>query len=138
GGGDGDPADLLRDRGDRRPRAPRRGDGARTAGGGADGRRGVRGRDPARRLRERDRRDGAAGDGGGGVVNVGWVRDYGVVVVLAALVVVFSLSTGAFLTTTNLQNLAQQTGEPGLIACGMTAVIIAGEFDLSVGAIFGF
>jgi ribose transport system permease protein len=71
-------------------------------------------------------------------VRVGWARDYGVVVVLAALVVVFSLSTSAFLTTTNLQNLAQQSGEPGLLACGMTAVIIAGEFDLSVGAIFGF
>jgi ribose transport system permease protein len=71
-------------------------------------------------------------------VKVGWARDYGVVVVLAALVVVFALSTSAFLTTTNLQNLAQQSGEPGLIACGMTAVIICGEFDLSVGAIFGF
>jgi ribose transport system permease protein len=67
-----------------------------------------------------------------------WARDYGVVVVLAVLVVVFSLSTSAFLTSLNLQNLAQQCGEPGLIACGMTAVIIAGEFDLSVGATFGF
>jgi ribose transport system permease protein len=66
------------------------------------------------------------------------VRDYGVWIVLAALVVVFSVTTDAFFTTNNLRNLAQQSGEPGLIACGMTVVIIAGEFDLSVGAIFGF
>lgn len=65
-------------------------------------------------------------------------RDYGILVGVAVLVVVFSLSTDAFLTTTNLRNLAEQSGEPGLLACGMTVVIIAGEFDLSVGAIFGF
>jgi ribose/xylose/arabinose/galactoside ABC-type transport system permease subunit len=65
-------------------------------------------------------------------------RDYGVVVVLAVLVVVFALTTPAFLTAGNMRNLAQQSGEPALLACGMTVVIIAGEFDLSVGAIFGF
>jgi ribose transport system permease protein len=65
-------------------------------------------------------------------------RDYGILVVLAVLVVVFSATTDAFLTTTNLRNLAEQSAEPGLLACGMTVVIIAGEFDLSVGAIFGF
>src|SRR5437870_4832220 len=65
-------------------------------------------------------------------------RDYGVWIVLAGLVVAFSVTTDAFLSTNNLRNLAQQSGEPALLACGMTVVIIAGEFDLSVGAIFGF
>jgi ribose transport system permease protein len=65
-------------------------------------------------------------------------RDYGVLIVLAALVLLFSMTTDAFLTTSNLRNLAEQSGEPTLLACGMTVVIIAGEFDLSVGAIFGF
>jgi ribose transport system permease protein len=65
-------------------------------------------------------------------------REYGVWLVLATLVVAFSVTTDAFLTTNNLRNLAQQSGEPALLACGMTVVIIAGEFDLSVGAIFGF
>jgi ribose transport system permease protein len=66
------------------------------------------------------------------------VRDSGVLVALAAVCVVFSVATDAFLTTANLRSLVEQMAEPGLIACGMTAVIIAGEFDLSVGAIFGF
>jgi len=66
------------------------------------------------------------------------VRDYGVVVVLAGLCVTFSAATSGFLTSDNLRNLLEQSAEPGLLACGMTAVIIAGEFDLSVGAILGF
>jgi ribose transport system permease protein len=66
------------------------------------------------------------------------LRDQGIFLVLALLVVGFSLSTDAFLTTGNLRNLLEQCGEPALLACGMTVVIIAGEFDLSVGAIFGF
>jgi ribose transport system permease protein len=65
-------------------------------------------------------------------------RDYGIVVALIVLCVVFAFATDAFLTVQNLRNLAQQSAEPGLLACGMTLVIIAGEFDLSVGAIFGF
>jgi ribose transport system permease protein len=65
-------------------------------------------------------------------------RDYGVVVALALLVVGFSLTTDAFLTASNLRNLAEQCGEPALIVCGVTVVMIIGEFDLSVGAIFGF
>jgi ribose transport system permease protein len=83
--------------------------------------------------------------GGRDALAAGWhrrvlrlARDYGVLVVLAVLVVVFTVTTDAFLTTDNLRNLAQQTGEPALLACGLTVVIIAGEFDLSVGAIFGF
>jgi ribose transport system permease protein len=65
-------------------------------------------------------------------------RDSGVLFALVALCVGFSVATDAFLTTANLRSLVEQMAEPGLIACGMTAVIIAGEFDLSVGAIFGF
>jgi len=65
-------------------------------------------------------------------------REYGVLLVLGALVVVFSLATPAFFTTANLRNLLDQAGLPLLIACGMSVVIVAGEFDLSVGAIYGF
>jgi len=81
------------------------------------------------------RRAGAVGGSRGALAIA---RDYGVLIVLAALVVLFSVTTDAFLTTSNLRNLAEQSGEPALLACGMTVVIIAGEFDLSVGAIFGF
>jgi ribose transport system permease protein len=67
-----------------------------------------------------------------------WARDYGIVVALLALCAFFAVATDTFLTERNLINLAQQSAEPGLLAAGMTVVIIAGEFDLSVGAILGF
>jgi ribose transport system permease protein len=75
---------------------------------------------------------------GSGRALVGWARDYGIVVVLLVLGVVFSVATDTFLTQRNMINLAEQSAEPALLACGMTVVIIAGEFDLSVGAILGF
>lgn len=67
-----------------------------------------------------------------------WARGHGIVVALLGLCVVFALTSSAFLTSRNLENLAGQSATPALIACGMTVVILAGEFDLSVGAIFGF
>jgi ribose transport system permease protein len=69
---------------------------------------------------------------------VAWTRNYGTSSALVVLCVVFSVTTPAFLTTANIRNLLQESGVPALIACGMTVVIITGEFDLSVGAIFGF
>jgi len=65
-------------------------------------------------------------------------REYGVVVALIALVMIFSLTTDGFLTLENLRNIAQQSAGPALIACGMTVVIVVGEFDLSAGATLGF
>jgi ribose transport system permease protein len=65
------------------------------------------------------------------------LSDYGIFVVLAVLCVVFAATTSTFLTADNLRNLAEQAARPGIIACGATAVILAGEFDLSVGGIYG-
>lgn len=61
---------------------------------------------------------------------------YGIVVAFVALAVVLSFSSSAFLTETNLMNILSQWAPVGIIACGMTIVIVAGGFDLSVGAIF--
>lgn len=63
------------------------------------------------------------------------VRDHGVVVALAALVVALSLATDTFLTTGNLVNLLDQTVVVGLLACGMTLCVVCGAFDLAVGAV---
>lgn len=52
------------------------------------------------------------------------------------LFVVLSVASDAFLTKANLMNLLDQNAAIGVIACAMTLVIIAGGFDLSVGAIF--
>lgn len=64
------------------------------------------------------------------------LRDYGIVLSFVALVVVLSISSPVFLTTQNLLNVLEQTSTVGIVAAGGTLVIIAGGFDLSVGAIF--
>ena len=64
------------------------------------------------------------------------LRDYGIVLILIALFAVLSAASDAFLTTTNLLNILDQWAPVGLIALGMTFVLIAGGFDLSAGAVF--
>ncbi len=66
------------------------------------------------------------------------IRGYGVAVMFVALFVALAITTSAFLTTDNLRNLLEQSAQIGLIACGATLVIIAGQFDLSSGAIYSF
>ena len=56
-------------------------------------------------------------------------------VAFALLIVVFSIASPVFLTPGNLANIGRQTAFVSIIAVGMTFVIIAGEFDLSVGSI---
>jgi len=50
----------------------------------------------------------------------------------------FLTSFPSFLSTSNLSNLLDFTPELGMIALGMTLLMTAGEFDLSVGSVFGF
>jgi D-xylose transport system permease protein len=50
----------------------------------------------------------------------------------------FSYHTdGGFMTPRNLSNLMRQMAITGIVACGMSLVIIAGEIDLSVGSLLG-
>lgn len=55
---------------------------------------------------------------------------------LAALVLVCSLTSDVFLSLSNLLNISRQVSYSGIIALGMTFVIIAGGIDLSVGSLF--
>lgn len=64
------------------------------------------------------------------------LRDYGIVVSFLALFLTLSITSDVFLTKRNLLNILDQSAAVGLMACGGTIVIIAGGFDLSVGAIF--
>lgn len=57
--------------------------------------------------------------------------------VLAAIVVVLSIASPSFLNPINLINVVRQTVEIGVMAIGMTFVIVSAEIDLSVGSIFG-
>ena len=64
------------------------------------------------------------------------VRDYGIVVFAVALFIYFSIASSVFLTSQNLLNLVFQNATIGIAACAVTFTIIAGNFDLSLGAIF--
>jgi len=64
------------------------------------------------------------------------VRDYGIVVFAIALFIYFSVASPVFLTSQNLLNLVFQNATIGIAACAVTLTIIAGNFDLSLGAIF--
>lgn len=63
--------------------------------------------------------------------------EFGPFVLLAAEIIIFTLINPAFLSSVNVSNLLAFTPELGLIALGMTMLMTAGEFDLSVGSVFG-
>jgi ribose/xylose/arabinose/galactoside ABC-type transport system permease subunit len=59
-------------------------------------------------------------------------------VVLVILCILLALEAPNFLTTENILNVLRNVSMQGLIALGMTMVIIAGEIDLSVGSMVAF
>jgi sugar transport system permease protein len=59
-------------------------------------------------------------------------------IILLALCGVLAFTAPGFLTTENLLNVLRNVSMQGLIALGMTMVIIAGEIDLSVGSAAAF
>ncbi len=67
---------------------------------------------------------------------VSLLRDYSVLLATVVLFIVLSATSSSFLTKTNLLNIVDQQTSLGIIACAGTLVIIAGAFDLSVGAIY--
>lgn len=62
-------------------------------------------------------------------------REYGVVIGFILLCIVISFAAPAFATQRNILNLLRQSSIIGIIATGMTFVIISGNFDISVGAV---
>jgi ribose transport system permease protein len=61
----------------------------------------------------------------------------GALLALVVLFIVLSFSSSAFLTSGNLLNVLNQNAEIGIIACGMTLLIICGNLDFSVAATYG-
>jgi simple sugar transport system permease protein len=59
-------------------------------------------------------------------------------VLLLVEIAAFSARSPAFLSAGNISNLLAFTPELGMITLGMTLLMTAGEFDLSVGSVFGF
>ena len=64
--------------------------------------------------------------------------EVGPLVLLVVMLVVFTSINPAFLSIMNIGNALTFTVELGLIALAMTLLMTAGEFDLSVGSVFGF
>lgn len=64
--------------------------------------------------------------------------EFGPFVLLVGEIVVFTARTPAFLSAGNISNMLAFTPELGMITLGMTLLMTSGEFDLSVGSVFGF
>ncbi|WP_229665230.1 ABC transporter permease [Paracoccus acridae] len=60
---------------------------------------------------------------------------YGILIALAVLCVVLSLVSDNFLTSRNIINVLRQTSINGILAIGMTFVILTRGIDLSVGSV---
>jgi ribose transport system permease protein len=69
-------------------------------------------------------------------VGLSAIRDYGIVASFVALFLTLTLASDVFLSQANMLNVLDQSAAVGLMAVGGTLVIIAGGFDLSVGAVF--
>ncbi len=66
------------------------------------------------------------------------IRSYIMIIALIVLWLIFGILTkGVFLRPRNLSNLFRQMATTGIIAVGMTTVIICGYMDLSIGSVAG-
>jgi ribose transport system permease protein len=65
------------------------------------------------------------------------LKKQGAVIALALLVLVISAASPQFRTVSNLLSLLRQASINGVIAFGMTCVILTGGIDISVGAMLG-
>jgi ribose transport system permease protein len=68
-------------------------------------------------------------------LNQNVTRKMGIIVSLFLLILIFSILSPNFFSKRNMINILQQTSINGVVALGMTFVIIIGGIDLSVGSI---
>lgn len=63
------------------------------------------------------------------------LRRFGLWAVLVLMTVIFMVASPTFRQVGNLENILEQNAIIGVVACGMVIMMIAGGFDLSVGAV---
>ncbi len=63
------------------------------------------------------------------------LKQNGLVIAFIVMMIGFTLMSDRFLTYSNIITVIRQVSIYGIIACGMTYVIIGGNFDLSVGSL---
>jgi D-xylose transport system permease protein len=66
-----------------------------------------------------------------------FIKDNGTIIALIGLIIILSFLSPAFFSPRNLTNLIRQVTVIGIIAVGMTMVILIAGIDLSVGSIVG-
>ena len=69
---------------------------------------------------------------------VGWLRRYGTSLFLLALILFFGLENSRFLSMRNVANILTEVSIYGIIAVGMTFVILTAGVDLAVGSLLAF
>jgi ribose transport system permease protein len=67
----------------------------------------------------------------------GWHQEVGLIAAIVLLGAYFTYKNSIFISLENLGNIAEQITFLGILAVGMTFVIISGQFDLSPGSMFG-
>jgi inositol transport system permease protein len=69
---------------------------------------------------------------------VGWLRRYGTPLFLVLLIVFFAVENSRFLSMRNVSNILTEVSIYGIIAVGMTFVILTAGVDLAVGSLLAF
>lgn len=69
---------------------------------------------------------------------IGRLKEFSILLIFGIVFVALSLATPRFLAVTNLTNVLDQVALIGIIAMGMTMLLISGNFDLSVGGQVAF
>lgn len=64
-----------------------------------------------------------------------FLKKESLIVLFVLLLLVFSLFSDSFLTLKNIRLVFRQVSILGILSCGMTIMLISGNFDLSVGSI---
>ncbi len=70
---------------------------------------------------------------GGAAASIG--RQYGIYIVLLALILFFSIASENFFVSSNLLNVARQVSMMGIAAVGFAFVLLLGGIDLSIGSL---
>jgi ribose/xylose/arabinose/galactoside ABC-type transport system permease subunit len=66
-----------------------------------------------------------------------YTQERAMTVILLILILIFSQTASAFFTRDNIQNIGSSSAYFAIVGVGMTVLFIVGEFDLSLGAIYG-
>lgn len=74
---------------------------------------------------------------GGAITRLASMRTSGLLAAIVVTMIVFWALNPLFLSSTNLLGLVRSMGTFTIVALGLTLVLVSGEIDLSVGAVYG-